>query len=382
MNRKKGFTLVELLAVLVILGIVATIISPMVMTYIDESKEQSFKLTLDNVTRASSLYFNDNDIKNYTVVDLTTNKIKLGGVKLTKGLAVGNRKKSKVYIYKDGYCGIKDGSNITIKKTSANGCSFDIDNNIEIVLGNTVAKDKKIVGYRIYGNTIDNSSLGDTNKTITLKLRGKNLFDYKKINHSNIELIDDGIKILNSYATVVQMNMNNILEPNKTYTIQRVYTGTMNASNGMINMYSPKFLLCRYGKGLITNTFTAPEDLANYTTLYIYGTANEIATMTNIQIEEGNVATTYEPYLEPKEYNITLKEPLRSFNNNKDYIDSNISQIVRQVGVSADGSLYALDEPIYEYIKLPTINNLDGTTIISASDGSINASAIEISISK
>ncbi|MEI3529626.1 MAG: prepilin-type N-terminal cleavage/methylation domain-containing protein [Bacilli bacterium] len=378
MKNKKGFTLVELLAVIAIIAIIGLIATPIVVQYVNEAKKDSIEESLNGIERAALTYFTSENIRNSAVVDLTTDTIEIKNKDISKGLAVGNREGVKIYIYKNGYCGIKIGDNIVVKEVNENECSFNIDDNIEIVTTNKVSKEQKITGYRIYGNTIDNNSLGSNNNQIVLKLTGKNLFDYKKISGSKIQLIDNGIKILNSYATVISMDMSKVLEENKTYTMQRIYSGNMNASNGLITMYTPVFRLCEPGTGMKYKSFTAPADLSTYNKLYLYGNSDEEITITNIQIEEGNEATAYEPYIEPKEYTISLKEPLRKIGNKEDYIDSSINQIVRNVGVKEDGSLYELEKPTYEYIKLPTISNLDGTTIVSVNDGNMSASKIEI----
>lgn len=50
-----------------------------------------------------------------------------------------------------------------------------------------------------------------------------------------------------------------------------------------------------------------------------------------IQLEEGSVATEYEPYVEPTTTNIYLNEPLRKIGDYADYIDYKNKKVVRQV---------------------------------------------------
>lgn len=420
MKNKKGFTLVELLAVLVIIGIISTITVPIIMEYIDTSKEKSIASSLNGIERASLNYFTSENVRNIKVVDLKSGIIEIENNDITKGLVVGNRDSVKLYIYRDNYCAIKNGDDIIIKKTSANQCSFDLDNSIEVVSENQIAKDKKIVGYRIYGNTVDNYSLGDTNKILTIKLVGKNKFNVKGSDFvssvSTITTYNNGYRLtMKDNQTANSMNtLSSYLFDldNGKYTIcaQTNFEGTFYKADGGTpdNLYP---VISIYNHNSVTgnkyqynSTKRLTEGYFSYINFevtdenkvgYLRIMFNNLATVRtyntqgiiwNIQILPGTITTleqaSYEPYLEPKEYNINLKEPLRSFNNTSDYIDSSISQIVRQVGVNADGSLYALDKPIYEYIKLPTISNLDGTTIISASDGSINASKIQLFIAK
>lgn len=60
--RKKGFTLVELLAVIIILGVIALITFPIIDGSIKKSKEESLKRTIDAIKQASYEYSVDNDI--------------------------------------------------------------------------------------------------------------------------------------------------------------------------------------------------------------------------------------------------------------------------------------------------------------------------------
>ena len=57
---KKGFTLVELLAVITILGIVATITVPIVSTSISESKNKAYDRQKDLITSAARSYMSKN----------------------------------------------------------------------------------------------------------------------------------------------------------------------------------------------------------------------------------------------------------------------------------------------------------------------------------
>lgn len=58
------------------------------------------------------------------------------------------------------------------------------------------------------------------------------------------------------------------------------------------------------------------------------------------QLEEGTEATPYEPYFEPKVYNIYLNEPLRKVGDYADYIDGKRKKVVRNINYIdlSDGS--------------------------------------------
>ena len=51
--KKEGFTLVELLAVIVIIGIIYLIVFPSVTSFIDKSKEKSYNIQVDLIEKAS-----------------------------------------------------------------------------------------------------------------------------------------------------------------------------------------------------------------------------------------------------------------------------------------------------------------------------------------
>jgi prepilin-type N-terminal cleavage/methylation domain-containing protein len=62
---KKGFTLVELLAVIVILTIILVIVIPSVQDAIEESKQKAYNVTVESIEDAakSYLYFNSGSYK-------------------------------------------------------------------------------------------------------------------------------------------------------------------------------------------------------------------------------------------------------------------------------------------------------------------------------
>jgi type II secretory pathway pseudopilin PulG len=63
MKNKKGFTLVELIAIIVIVGIIIGIISPTAIKLIEKSKVNSFREGLRSIIRSAEIYMEENDLK-------------------------------------------------------------------------------------------------------------------------------------------------------------------------------------------------------------------------------------------------------------------------------------------------------------------------------
>ena len=58
-HRQRGFTLVEIMVVIVILGLLATIVAPEVIGYLTKSEEDTAKLSLSEIDKAVELYYID-----------------------------------------------------------------------------------------------------------------------------------------------------------------------------------------------------------------------------------------------------------------------------------------------------------------------------------
>lgn len=102
MKNRKGFTLIELMAVVAILAILALIITPIVDNNIKKSKNQMYLMQIENIRIAGENYYLDNIAlkptnNNYSFVTLETlTSLKyIGDVKNPK---TGNAFEEEIYI--------------------------------------------------------------------------------------------------------------------------------------------------------------------------------------------------------------------------------------------------------------------------------------------
>lgn len=140
------------------------------------------------------------------------------------------------------------------------------------------------------------------------------------------------------------------VKPNTTYTISKQIDYSPLSSDNTINLIinaskittsvytqgKNEWLVLPGGSALHNGrrykTVTTDEDgviLLTSISLSKTGIENLIKLCGNLQIEEGTIATDYEPYVEPKY--IYLDEPLRKVGDYSDYIDFKNGKVVRNV---------------------------------------------------
>lgn len=77
--NKNGFTMIELLVIVVVLALISLIATPIVMTTLNKAKQSAYNSTCDSVERAARLYMTnelDNRIKVGETIEIDTNRLK------------------------------------------------------------------------------------------------------------------------------------------------------------------------------------------------------------------------------------------------------------------------------------------------------------------
>ena len=307
--KNKGFTLVELLAVIVVLSIIALIGYSTVGNIISSSQDSSNKVTMRNyakaVDQAVFLYEMNNSDSNLS--ELNANWLK-ENVKFEKATV--------------------ECEYATYDKTSSlYGCKVNNSDKTYCYTGDTAVECNKDKLSKIYGNSTQNGTPTPTSPVEIQSVgeKTKNLFNLTK---------DDFSKgTINGEGKLVKMT----LKPNTVYTL------SSNASKYDSSSTNIWF------NGNSTNSNGVWENQPRSTTsdqngeIYIVirsVSINNIFENYWIQLEEGSTATSYEPYgyripitvsngTETKTTNIYLKEPLRKIGEYADYLDLTNKKVVR-----------------------------------------------------
>lgn len=162
--QKKAFTLVELLAVIVILSIILLIAVPAVKKSIDSARMSTAKDTAIILSKTAENYYMENYNDDLEKIDLTDGTLSYSGKKPDAGYALFNEDgEAYVRIYYNGYCAIRDyNGNVTINKTKEEDCIKELKKYV-VTLNDLTYAD----GTEIYFNPV-------TNKTCTKEESDKN----------------------------------------------------------------------------------------------------------------------------------------------------------------------------------------------------------------
>ena len=121
--NKKGFTLVELLAVIVVLAVVLVIATVSVNGILDKSREKAAVATANSIIRASSVYSFDNDY--YESMSVLDSRLSYDGNKPTSGTVQTNEDgDTRIAILANGWCATKGYNDIEVIATKTNTCNM------------------------------------------------------------------------------------------------------------------------------------------------------------------------------------------------------------------------------------------------------------------
>ena len=138
--KKKGFTLVELLAIIVILGIIMSIATPIIIKVINDSKKETYKLSMSGYVKAVEEQIAVNKAKgkitkdgNYNIKDF---EVGYSGRIADKGnFNVNNERVSSAQLCFDTYLVKYDGREVTLTEK---GCKKEA--NVNLVIGKKTYK--------------------------------------------------------------------------------------------------------------------------------------------------------------------------------------------------------------------------------------------------
>ena len=114
---KKGFTLMEILVVVIVLGVVSLITFPVVRNIIDKNRKSTFEEAVEGMIRSTQLYISNNGISEDFEEPYNTEKIKMEKNYMNSGTIVYENGEIKVENLTDGnYCANGSKKNMQITK--------------------------------------------------------------------------------------------------------------------------------------------------------------------------------------------------------------------------------------------------------------------------
>ena len=312
MKNKKAFTLIELLAVIVVLAIIALITTPIVTKTIESSKKGVAIESANNLIHSAELYFITTSPK-YGKIDVLSDKLSYKGTKPELGeVEIDKEGKSRLYAYINGYCVTKEYSGeVYASKTNKDNCDWYGTDNYETKEGTTFTlNNQEVKNYLIYGNSeqevrsgknIFNSSAWSTSVT-------GNGLTIQYLEDEDCFLINGTTTLATDFASKY---INIPSEANTSYVLSSKYvSGSIDRTNGA----GYKYAVAYFGNGDTTNTYAnwysinlENEDIINtsmvndknYITRFWFYVDKGITFndyKVRIQLEKGSEATEYEEY--------------------------------------------------------------------------------------
>lgn len=118
MRNKKGFTLVELLVVITLLGVLGLITVPIINDVIKNSRKKAFRETIINIVEVAKIYNAENDyfaITNGESIDMLSNKLEYDNkTEIKRGTIYFEDGEYYVEAYGEYYCALGNVENLEI----------------------------------------------------------------------------------------------------------------------------------------------------------------------------------------------------------------------------------------------------------------------------
>ncbi len=333
--KKKGFTLVELLAVIIVLAVIILVALPKIATRLQRGKDNAFLVLSKNVIR--QLTYNDFSSGMSTLADMDLGNMNVAGINLNESIAyvaddsiylnlVGSSEYSGMNL-----CGV----NLSTKEAEVQSTACPAPTLYTVTFnpnGGVLTKTTKQVlaggtygdlpvpvrtGYRFMGwNGKNKLNLNDRevsqpggaygNTSVRNLLDGKGLYNGLTANNYysngmiqeyNIDRINNNVTIKATSSSGYGLGFDIVVTPNTTYTISK---GTNSQLSFRLGYYKEDGTFISFNSNASQKyTFTTPAN-TKYLTLVV-GTdsasqANTTLTNYNIQIESGSTNTTFEPF--------------------------------------------------------------------------------------
>ena len=163
MKNKKGFTLVELIAIIIVIGLIIGILTPTAIRLIANSKKNAFREGMRSIVRSAEMYMEENNLKSLPEEGLFLTDEKLGRdyddgyegvIKYIDGEIVLEN------IHNGTYCGNGSSEDFTISKYEEGECDVVKPVIDCFIMGTTETEGDTITGYKYYdpGNLLDYGS--------------------------------------------------------------------------------------------------------------------------------------------------------------------------------------------------------------------------------
>ena len=305
--KNKGFTLVELLAVIAVLLILITLITPKVINQLNSSEDVTQQEQINTLINIAKIYTNQNTEKlpeNNSISVITVQELKESGL-INKSQILDPKTKEEL----TGCILIKDENNKYNYEYNEDTCNNLITVTFDPQGGQLDQTSKNVIPNETYGELPTPTREGYT----FMGWNGKNMFDEKSIlmaiagaKYEDGHYVFSAAQAHNAYGGITGDSYIGTKQMNIEYKENTRYTLTINgyseyieSANRYGNLYYGFF--CKEGKKLSTvreeNIYKMTND-ANTTVENIsfsYGLGGK-AYISYIQLEEGSVSTPYEPY--------------------------------------------------------------------------------------